>query len=73
MRKAIVKLIDLKSILMIIFSWYLGLLLCGKWEPTDTVLALFISTFSSMVTYYFTKRRYEEAEETEEAEEAEEE
>lgn len=59
MRKAIIKLIDLKSILMLVFAAYLGLLLSGIWNPTDTVLALFISTFSSMVTYYFTKKKYE--------------
>lgn len=58
MWKAIVKLVDLKSILMLVFAAYLGLLLSGRWNPTDTVLALFISTFSSMVTYYFTKKKY---------------
>lgn len=56
MKKAITKLIDLKSILMIIFAAYLGCLLSGCWNPSENTFTLFASAFSSMITYYFTKK-----------------
>jgi len=54
--QALVKLVDLKSIVTLILNVAMVLLLSGLWKPSAEVLALFSTAYGSVMTYYFTKK-----------------
>ena len=57
MRKNLVKLIDLKSIVTLAMTAMLAaLLFCDRQYPQELV-ALYASTYGSVMTYYFTRQK----------------
>lgn len=57
MRKNLAKLIDLKSIVTLAMTAMLAaLLFCGRQCPQELV-ALYASTYGSVMTYYFTRQK----------------
>lgn len=56
-KQKIAKLIDLKSIITVVMTVGMVLMLCGVFTPRAEVFALFSATYSSVMTYYFTKKK----------------
>ena len=61
MRKNLAKLIDLKSIVTLVMTAFLGaLLFCGGEAPRE-LLTLYASSYGAVMTYYFTRQKGEDA------------
>ena len=56
MKERIAKLIDLKSIVTLAMTIALIVLLFTVEEPNKEVLALFCTSYGSIITYFFTKK-----------------
>ena len=56
MKEIMKKLIDLKSIITILLTVGMVLLLCGVFNPSDAVFALYSTVYGSVMTYYFTRK-----------------
>lgn len=54
-KERIAKLIDLKSIVTLMFTLALVLLLTLPIEPNKEILALFSTSYGAITTYFFTK------------------
>lgn len=66
MKEKLSKLIDVKSIITIILTIALVVLLFAPVEPAKEILALYCTTYGSIVTYFFTKKENTENVEKEE-------
>lgn len=62
MKEKLAKLIDVKSIVTLAMTAAMILMLTGVFNPPDTILALFASSYGSIVTYFFTKKKDTNAE-----------
>lgn len=51
----IANLIKVKSIVTIALTAGMILLLSGKWNPNETIIALYSTAYGAVMTYYFTK------------------
>ena len=60
MLEKITKLIDVKSIVTIVMTIALVLMVTGVFEPSKEVFTLFASSYGSIITYFFTKKKNEE-------------
>jgi len=56
MKERLAKLIDVKSIVTLVMTIGLVALLFGSVEPSKEVLALYCSSYGSVMTYYFTRK-----------------
>lgn len=56
MKEKLTKLIDVKSIVTLVMTIALVGLLFFDRQPNDTVLALYCTSYGSIVTYFFTKK-----------------
>ena len=63
MKDKIAKLIDLKSIVTLAMTIALIVLLFAVEEPNKEVLALFCTSYGSIITYFFTKKSKEDPDE----------
>lgn len=57
MLKQLQKLIDVKSLVTIAMTLAMILLLTGVFNPPTEVFALFATTYGSVITYFFTKKK----------------
>lgn len=60
MRDKFAALIDVKSIVTIIFTIAMVLLLTGVFNPPREVMALFSTSYGAVITYFFTKKSKED-------------
>lgn len=56
MKERLAKLIDVKSIVTLVMTFGLVVMLFGKFEPSKELLALFCTSYGSVMTYYFTRK-----------------
>lgn len=56
MKEKLAKLIDVKSLVTLVMTLGLVILLVGGVEPSDELLALFCTSYGSVMTYYFTRK-----------------
>lgn len=56
MKEKICKLIDVKSIVTLAMTLEMMVLLLTPVEPSKEILALFCTSYGSVMTYYFTKK-----------------
>lgn len=56
MKEKFAKLIDLKSIITLIMTIALVILLFNSNEVNDTILALYCTSYGSVMTYYFSRK-----------------
>lgn len=57
MKERIAKLIDLKSILTVIFTLFLGLMLFGNFNPPPEVQSAFLTSFGAIIGYFFNHKK----------------
>ena len=57
MKEKLAKLVDVKSLVTLAMTVAMILMLTGAFNPPDTILALFASSYGSIVTYFFTKKK----------------
>lgn len=57
MKEKICKLIDVKSIVTLAMTLEMMVLLLTPVEPSKEILALFCTSYGSVMTYYFTKSK----------------
>ena len=62
MKKQFAKLIDLKSIITLFLTIGLILLMTGVFNPPESILALYSSTYGAVITYFFTRKTEKESE-----------
>lgn len=62
----IAELFKVKSIVTLCLTFGMLLLLSGKWQPSQEIVAIYSSAWASVITYFFTKK--EEKVETNEVE-----
>jgi hypothetical protein len=55
-KEKICKLIDVKSIVTLAMTLEMMVLLLTPVEPSKEILALFCTSYGSVMTYYFTKK-----------------
>jgi hypothetical protein len=56
MKEKLAKLIDLKSIITILMTIALIILLFKGEEVNETILALYCTSYGSVMTYYFSRK-----------------
>lgn len=56
MKEKIAKLIDVKSIMTLSMTAGLLALLFCPWEPPKEILALFCTSYGSIMTYYYNRK-----------------
>ena len=61
MRKNLAKLIDLKSIVTLVMTAFLGVLLFFGGDAPRELLTLYASSYGAVMTYYFTRQKGEDA------------
>lgn len=57
MKERIAKLIDLKSIITLIFTVGMILMLTGVFKPAPEVFSLYSTVYGAVITYFFTKKK----------------
>lgn len=62
MKEKFAKLIDLKSIVTLVMTLAMVLMLTGVFTPPTEVFALFATSYGSVMTYFFTKKKDTEGE-----------
>lgn len=62
MREKIAKLIDVKSIVTLLFAFALVVLLFTGTKVSGELMTLFCTAFGSIITYFFTKKSNSESE-----------
>lgn len=55
----VAKLMAVRSIITIMLTIGMLLLLSGTWQPNDTVLTLYSTSYGAIITYFFTKEASE--------------
>jgi len=60
MREALTKLLKVKSIVTLIMTAALVALLFSDCKPTQELLALFCTSYGSIITYFFTHKSEDE-------------
>lgn len=58
-RKNLAKLIDLKSIVTLLMTIFMGVLLFGGVQASQDLTALYASSYGAVMTYYFTRSKEE--------------
>lgn len=56
-KEKIAKLIDLKSIITLLMTIFLGVLLFSEKKVNESVLALYCTSYGAIITYFFTKKK----------------
>lgn len=56
MKEKLAKLIDVKSIVTLVMTLCMAGLLFGPFNPSKEALALFCTSFGSVVTYFFNRK-----------------
>ena len=56
-RKNLAKLIDLKSIVTLLMTIFMGVLLFSGRTALQELVALYASSYGAVMTYYFTRRK----------------
>ncbi len=56
-KERIAKLIDLKSIITLLMTIFLGVLLFSEKKVNESVLALYCTSYGAIITYFFTKKK----------------
>lgn len=62
MKERFSKLVDLKSIVTLVMTIAMVLMLTGVFTPPAEVFALFSTSYGSVMTYFFTKKKDTEGE-----------
>lgn len=57
MKEKFSKLIDVKSIVTLIMTVAMILMLTGVFNPSTEIFGLFATSYGSVVTYFFTKKK----------------
>lgn len=53
------KLIAVRSIVTLLMTVGMLLLLSGVFQPTDTIMTLYSTSYGAIITYFFTKEKEE--------------
>ena len=51
----VANLLKVKSLVTIALTYGMILLLSGKWNPSETIIALYSTVYGAIITYFFTK------------------
>lgn len=62
MKEKLAKLVDVKSIVTLAMTAAMILMLTGVFNPPTEIFALYATSYGSVITYFFTKRKDEKAE-----------
>lgn len=54
--KNIANLLKIKSLMTIGMTYGMIMLLSGAWNPNETIIALYSTSYGAVITYFFTKR-----------------
>lgn len=56
------ELIDVKSIITLAMTAVMIAMLCGSFNPPEQFVTLFCTSYGSIITYFFTKKKDEKVE-----------
>lgn len=59
MIERLAKLLAVRSIITIALTLGMLFLLAGVWQPNESVLALYSTSYGAIITYFFTKEKEE--------------
>ena len=57
MKERIAKLIDLKSILSVVLTIFMGMLLFGKFNPPAEVQSAYLTSYGAIMAYFFMHKK----------------